>query len=104
MSLASGMGARFAWAAFVPDSTAPSWIVGHTARQDRLRGPIGAATQGRGAGMGDKGGKKDKEKNHQQQVKKTHDKEQQKLDKSRPSVSAPPARGATGQGGVERRP
>ena len=39
--------------------------------------------------MGDKGGKKDKEKNQQQHVKKTQDKEQQRLDKVRPSASAP---------------
>ena len=42
--------------------------------------------------MGDKGGKKDKEKSQQQHVKKTQDKEQQRLDKARPSSSSPSAR------------
>jgi len=45
--------------------------------------------------MGDKGGKKDKEKNHQQQVKKLQQKEQTRLDKAKPSLSAPPARRAS---------
>jgi hypothetical protein len=44
--------------------------------------------------MGDKGGKKDKEKNHQQQVKKIQQKEQTRLDKARPPASAPVARRA----------
>jgi hypothetical protein len=39
---------------------------------------------GKGAGMGDKGGKKDKEKGKQQQVKKQKQEEQRKQDKNRP--------------------
>jgi hypothetical protein len=38
----------------------------------------------KGAGMGDKGGKKDKEKIKQQQVKKQKQEEQRKQDKARP--------------------
>ncbi len=37
--------------------------------------------------MGDKGGKKDKEKNHHQQVKKLQQKEQVRLDKAKPARS-----------------
>lgn len=37
--------------------------------------------------MGDKGGKKDKEKNKQQQAKKHLDEEQRKLDKARPKAA-----------------
>jgi hypothetical protein len=44
--------------------------------------------------MGDKGGKKDKKKNHQQQVNKHQQKEQARLDKTRPPISAPPRQGA----------
>jgi hypothetical protein len=39
--------------------------------------------------MGDKGGKKDKEKNQQQQVKKLQQKEQVRLDKARPPQTRP---------------
>jgi hypothetical protein len=42
--------------------------------------------------MGDKGGKKDKEKHQKQQDKKMRGKEQQLVDKARPSVAAPPVR------------
>ena len=38
----------------------------------------------KGAGMGDKGGKKDKEKGKQQQLKKQKQEEQRKQDKNRP--------------------
>ena len=38
----------------------------------------------KGAGMGDKGGKKDKEKGKQQQVKKQQQEEQRKQEKNRP--------------------
>jgi hypothetical protein len=39
--------------------------------------------------MGDKGGKKDKEKNQHQKVKKLQQKEQVRLDKARPSQMRP---------------
>jgi hypothetical protein len=41
---------------------------------------------GKGVGMGDKGGKKDKEKNKQQQLKKHKDEELKKQDKARPKT------------------
>jgi hypothetical protein len=39
--------------------------------------------------MGDKGGKKDKEKHQHQQVKKLQQKEQVRLDKAKPSQARP---------------
>jgi hypothetical protein len=44
--------------------------------------------------MGDKGGKKDKEKQHQQQIKKGQQKEQTRLDKVKPASNPAPARRA----------
>jgi hypothetical protein len=41
---------------------------------------------GKGAGMGDKGGKKDKDKNKQQQLTKQKQEEQKKQDKARPKT------------------
>jgi hypothetical protein len=46
----------------------------------------------KGAVMGDKGGKKDKEKHQKQQEKKTQGREQRLVDKGRPSVVAPSGR------------
>jgi hypothetical protein len=43
-------------------------------------------TQSKGAGMGDKGGKKDKEKNKQQQLTKHKQVEQMKQNKARPKT------------------
>jgi len=42
--------------------------------------------------MGDKGGKKDKEKNLQQQVKKHQQKEKEQMDKARRATAPMPAR------------
>ena len=42
--------------------------------------------------MGDRGGKKTKEKNHQQQVKKRNDKERQKADNTQPRTPVAGAR------------
>ena len=42
--------------------------------------------------MGDKGGKKDKEKHQKQHEKKAQGKEQRLVDKGRPSVASPPVR------------
>jgi hypothetical protein len=42
--------------------------------------------------MGDKGGKKDKEKNQQQQVKKHQQKEKEQIDKARKAIAPMPAR------------
>jgi len=42
--------------------------------------------------MGDKGGKKDKEKNLQQHVKKLQQKEKERTDKARQATAAMPAR------------
>ena len=44
------------------------------------------------ARMGDKGGKKDKEKNLQQQVKKHEQKDKARTDKARAVSASPPAR------------
>ena len=51
-------------------------------RSDRLQVTIAE----KGVGMGDKGGKKDKEKGKQQQVKKQKQEEQRKQDKARPKT------------------
>ena len=42
--------------------------------------------------MGDKGGKKDKEKNFQQQVKKHQQKDKERTDKARAVSASPPTR------------
>ena len=55
-------------------------------REAEVRNPLTVTSHngGKGAGMGDKGGKKDKEKSKQQQVKKQKQKDQRKQEKNRP--------------------
>jgi hypothetical protein len=63
--------------------TFPSLTVNGASTRRRAR-TVTSPNGGKGAGMGDKGGKKDKEKGKQQQVKKQKQKDQRKQEKNRP--------------------